>query len=335
MVRGLMLALALIAAPLLAESAQAEIPAAGQTAAMGRGVNIIGYDPLWRDPARARFQERHMQVIREGGFSTVRINLHAFDHMDAQHRLSPQFLATLDRMIHAALAVNLTVILDEHDFIPCGQDAAACRPRLMAFWEQISERYKGASDPVVFEILNEPNQAMNEPWNDVLAETLAIIRRTNPTRNVIVGPAFWNNIDWLDRLRLPKNDRHLIVTVHYYLPMEFTHQGASWTPQFKQLGVRWGSDAERATLRRHFEAVHAWSKANDRPILLGEFGAYDRAPLDSRIAYTTAVAREAERHGWAWTYWQFDSDFIAYHIEQDRWNEPIYRALIPEAPALR
>ena len=43
------------------------------------------------------------------------------------------------------------------------------------------------------------------------------------------------------------------------------------------------------------------------------------------------MARAAEKRGWAWTYWQFDSNFIVYDIDKDAWNEPIYRALVPPA----
>jgi endoglucanase len=164
----------------------------------------------------------------------------------------------------------------------------------------------------------------------MLAEALAIIRQTNPTRNVIVGPAFWNNVEWLDKLVLPRQDRHLIVTVHYYLPMAFTHQGAPWTPAYAKLsGNTWGTPADLATLEKDFDAVQAWARRNDRPILLGEFGAYDKAPMESRVKYTAAVARAAEQRGWAWAYWQFDRDFIVYDLDKDQWVEPIRGALIP------
>ncbi len=51
--------------------------------------------------------------------------------------------------------------------------------------------------------------------------------------------------------------------------------------------------------------------------------------MASRVAYTAAAAREAEARGWAWAYWQFDSDFIAYDIKKDAWVEPIHGALVP------
>ncbi|MES1156220.1 MAG: cellulase family glycosylhydrolase, partial [Alphaproteobacteria bacterium] len=221
------------------------------------------------------------------------------------------------------------IILDEHDYGVCGDNPTACRAKLGAFWSQVSAHYANSPPNVMFELLNEPNHAMDVQWNSVLADMLAIVRQTNPTRNVVIGPVFWNNIDYLDRLQLPENDRHIIVTVHYYIPMEFTHQGASWVPQYTQLGVTWGSDADRATLRTNFDHVKAWADAHHRPILLGEFGAYDKGPIDSRVAYTSAVAREAEAHGFAWAYWQFDSDFVVWDMANDRWNAPIHDALIP------
>jgi endoglucanase len=311
-------------------AAAREISARDQVRGMTRGINVLGYDPIWKDPAKARFQMRHFKTIKDGGFDAVRINLHAFSHMDAANQLDPAWLKTLDQVVQAALAQKLTVILDEHNFGDCGSDPAACKPKLVAFWQQIGERYKDAPDEVVFELLNEPNKALTDDlWNSWIAELLPVVRATNPTRNVVVGPAFWNNISHLEQLKLPEGDRHLIATVHYYLPMEFTHQGASWNPDTSKTGVTWGTPAERQRMKADFDQVQAWAKAHDRPMLLGEFGAYDKGDMASRAAYTAAAAREAAARGWAWSYWQFDSDFIAYDIKADTWVEPIHGALVP------
>ncbi|MBO9543765.1 glycoside hydrolase family 5 protein [Caulobacter sp.] len=326
------LAMGALAAALLALPAAArEISPEAQVAAMKRGVNIIGYDPLWKDPAKARFQlDRHFKTIKVGGFDTVRVNLQAFAHMDAEGRLDPQWLATLDKVVKEALAAKLTVILDEHDFDVCEKDPAACKPKLTAFWKQIAERYRTAPDGVVFELLNEPSRQLDPLWNDWVVDLLATVRASNPTRNVIVGPPQWNSFRRLADLKLPKADRHLIVTFHYYDPFPFTHQGASWASPVPPVGVSWGTVEEHARIDKDFDTVVAWAKAEGRPVLLGEFGAYDKGPIDSRIAYTQAVARSAERHGFAWAYWQFDSDFVVYDIKADAWNAPIHDALISQ-----
>jgi endoglucanase len=149
---------------------------------------------------------------------------------------------------------------------------------------------------------------------------------------VVVGPTSWNSYKELPTLRLPE-DRNLLVTFHYYEPFHFTHQGATWAgPEVLHLhGVTWGSDADRAKLRSDFDSVRAWSAANDRPILLGEFGAYDMSgsPMDLRVTYTQAVRSEAERHGFGWAYWQFEGNFIVWDMARQQWVEPIRKALIP------
>jgi endoglucanase len=302
-----------------------------QIKSMGRGVNILGYDPLWRNPANARFKDRHFAIIHDGGFQTVRVNLQAFRHMNAQNELAPTWFTTLDWVIKTALANHLNVIVDEHDYNPMSTDLAGNKPKLLAFWQQVGERYKDQPNSVIFEMLNEPHEQLDAPaWNALLKECLAVIRQTNPTRNVIIGPASWNSIHFLSKLELPADDPHLIATVHYYVPMEFTHQGAKWSPATANLsGITWGTDAEKKAVETDFNSVQKWSQTNHRPILLGEFGSYDHGDMDSRAKYTAHVARTAESLNWAWAYWQFDSDFIVYDIPKDDWVHPIWKALIP------
>ena len=309
----------------------APIDAFAQKDAMGRGVAVLSEDPGWSDPAKARFTPRHFKLIHDAGFNTVRMVLTSFNHMDASLTLDPKWLARLDTMVEAALAQNLTVILDEHDYEICGKDPVICKTKLDAFWSQVGPRYKDAPNKLVFEMLNEPHGAMtSEMWNAQLRETLGVIRASNPARNVIVGPTNWNGIEDLSKLDLP-DDPHLIVTVHYYHPFHFTHQGTTWNgPEIQALhDIHWGSDADYALLDQELDGVKAWGDAHHRPIFLGEFGAYETGTLPDRVKWTNAVARAAEAHGFSWAYWQFDKDFIVYNINEDHWVEPILHALIP------
>ena len=68
---GAALATALLASPAGAETPRLEPHSARAFAVnqrLGRSVNIIGYDPIWQDRAKARFQERHFARIKEAGF---------------------------------------------------------------------------------------------------------------------------------------------------------------------------------------------------------------------------------------------------------------------------
>jgi len=192
-------------------------------------------------------------------------------------------------------------------------------------------RYKDQPAGVYFELLNEPQAKLTEArWNAAIPTLLKTVRKTNPTRPVIVGPGQWNAIRALDKLELPRDDRRLIVTVHCYDPFQFTHQGASWVKGADQWkGRKWtGSEEEQAVLRKQFDKAAAWAKEHNRPVFLGEFGAYSAADMESRARWTRFMVREAERHGFSWAYWEFCSGFGAYDPKADAWREPLKTALV-------
>jgi endoglucanase len=82
-------------------------------------------------------------------------------------------------------------------------------------------------------------------------------------------------------------------------------------------------------MRDEFDQAAKWSKEHKRPIYLGEFGAYEKADLESRVRWTTAIVREAEKRGFSWAYWEFGASFGAYDRQQGEWREPLLKALQP------
>ena len=308
------------------------VSAQDQCLKLGRGVNILGYDKaFWQDYEKGRFKESYFKMIKDAGFSTVRINLNPFTQMDSQNKINPGWLETLDWVVTKGLDANLMIILDLHEYTTMADNPEAKKEMFLSFWKQIAPRYKDKSANVVFELLNEPNQKLTvEMWNSFLAEAVKIIRESNPERTLIIGPGNWNGIESLNTLKLPENDRNIIVTVHFYHPMRFTHQGAAWAGEYKNLsGIKWtATPDEKEEVKSKLKVASDWSLKNDRPIFLGEFGAYDKGDMDSRARYTAFVARTAEKLGFSWAYWQFDSDFIVYNIDKECWVEPILGALM-------
>jgi endoglucanase len=305
-----------------------------QNRLIGRGVNILGYDPIWRSRDQARFQAKHFALIKQAGFNSVRVNLHPFAYMNPTNywRLSDSWIQALNWTLVQANKQGLTTILDLHEYGALADDPGTNEIKFISFWKQMAQRYRLAPANVMYELLNEPNGKLTpQLWNDYLQAGLAVIREKDPYRTVIVGPAFWNSIGHLPELELP-DDPNLIVTVHYYEPMDFTHQGASWAKREGKVGVTWdGTKEQLDKIDRDFDKANTWAKEHHRAIFLGEFGAYDKAPMDSRARYTAAVARAAEKRGWSWAYWQFDSDFVVYDMTHDAWVRPILEALIPPA----
>lgn len=170
-------------------------------------------------------------------------------HADATapYTLDPVFMTRLDQIITMAIETNgIKVILDQHHYDDFQADPVAQRPRALAMWQQIATRYANFNETFLyFEIQNEPHGAFNQNpslLNDYLNASLAVIRTTNPTRKVLVGPNQWNGMGGLDKLILP-NDPNLILTMHYYSPGDFTHQGAEWIVGAAAAGsVEWNPD---------------------------------------------------------------------------------------------
>jgi len=283
-------------------------------------------------------QEEYFDLIKEAGFDFVRLPVNwkahttrtGYDDGDVSYTIEPAFFARVDEVIGWALKQNLTVILDFHNYedlmtVPNGE-------QFWFLWEQIAEHYKGFPNSVLFELVNEPHGELNEArWNIILSGGLEIIRRTSPTRDVVIGPVNWNAYDSLSTLDMP-NDEHLIVTFHYYLPFQFTHQGAEWVDGSSPwLGITWdATDEQKADITRNFDSVSDWARRHGNVrILLGEFGAYSKAPQDSRVRWTTFVREQAEAHGFAWAYWEFGAGFGVYDPTAKAWREDLLKALIP------
>ena len=127
---------------------------------------------------------------------------------------------------------------------------------------------------------------------------------------------------------LPVGDQYLLVTVHFYDPFHFTHQGAEWAEGSQAwLGTTWGTDADKKAVTDAFDKAAAWGAEHHRPIYLGEFGAYSKSPIEGRAQWAAFVARAAESHGMPWTYWEFCSGFGAYDPVAKQWRLPLLEAL--------
>jgi endoglucanase len=316
----------------MAQSARGPDDAAAFAAVehMGRGVNILGYDGVWEGGEDAPFRIRDLALIHKAGFGHVRINFFGFRYMDAQDQLDPAVLARLDKVIDLATENGLIPILDQHDNQLCQETPERCRAKLTAFWRQIAARYSGKQPQMIYEILNEPGGQMSgATWNDTLRAALAAIRARDPKRIVIAAALNAGDAHDIDKLELPSDDRRLIVTVHYYEPMMFTHQGAPWSPQLAALhNVDWGSDAAKAKVVSDFAIARDWGVKHARPMYLGEFGVYDKAPPAARAAWVHYVAATATSFGWSWAYWQFDHDFALFDSLTHSWNQPLLEALM-------
>ena len=278
-------------------------------------------------------KEEYFALIKNAGFTAVRFPIRFSNHAaaEAPYTIDDGFFERVDWAVNNALDQGLAVIVDMHHYLEIFEKPYEHKERFLALWKQIAERYQDYSPEVYFELLNEPNsQLTTEIWGQFAAEAVTVIRESNPTRPIIIGPGEWNSATQLQYF-IPPQDANIIITVHYYLPFHFTHQGADWASGSEAwMGTKWdGSSTLRRIMRQDLSLAAIWAKENNRPIFLGEFGAYSKADIDSRALWTDSVARTAEELGITWSYWEFCAGFGVYDPAAKQWNEAILDALIP------
>jgi len=278
-------------------------------------------------------QEEYFPLIKNAGFTAVRIPIRFSNHAaaEAPYAIDAVFLARVDWAVNNALDQGLVAIVDMHHYVEIFEQPLAHKERFLGIWKQLAEHYQDYSPDLYFELLNEPNgQLTTALWGQFATEAIDIVRQTNPTRPIIIGPGEWNSAAQLQFFTAPE-DANLIITFHYYLPFHFTHQGAEWADGSDAwLGTQWnGSDALRLSMRADLRVAAMWGQEHNRPIFLGEFGAYSKADMTSRALWTDSVVCTAEELGITWAYWEFCSGFGVYDAAAGRWNQPILEALIP------
>ncbi len=303
---------------------------------LGRGINMGNMfeaptETEWGNPYRTDYFQR----IASLGFQHVRIPIRWDTPQRAQqvppYTLDPGFLTRIKQVIDDAHRQGLYVIINMHHHEELFTKPEQTRPRFLAQWEQIAAFFKDYDDKLLFEVLNEPNgQLTPELWNDYFAAALAGIRKTNPTRAVVMGLALYGGLGGVPYLKLPADPR-LIVSVHYYNPFRFTHQGAEWIGQDAQgwLGTTWRDlGYERDEVKQEFEVLIQFGKKHQVPIHVGEFGAYSKADLASRQRWTTFLARWFEEQGFSWAYWEFSAGFGIFNPTTNQYLQPLVDALL-------
>lgn len=304
---------------------------------LGRGVNMgNALDAPEEGAWGFTLEEKYFQAAKDAGFDSVRIPVRWSAHAmnEPPYTIDPNFFKRVDWAVDCALSRNLPVMLNVHHYLELFSDPANHKERFLALWQQIAEHYKDYPETLILEPLNEPQGKVGvSEWNALLKQAIAVIRKYNPDRIIVIGPAWSNTIANLKSLEIPKDDRKIIVSIHYYEPMPFTHQGAHWVTDRDSnawMGTKWtGSESEKKAVTRMFDIAAEWAKQNNRPMNLGEFGSFNKADMDSRACYTKFIANAAIERGFSFHYWQFDSDFAVYDTEKKTWIKPLLEAIIP------
>ncbi|MEO6097232.1 MAG: glycoside hydrolase family 5 protein [Fibrobacteria bacterium] len=314
--------------------AQRDFPSAKDlNGRLGKGINLgNALDAPKEGEWGVVLKPEYFRRVADSGFTTVRLPVRWSAHALA---ISPYTIDSvfMDRVIWAvnqALDNKLHVVMDIHHYDEIYANPASERKKFLALWKQIAERFAGYPADLLFEILNEPRAKLDaETWNVFLAEAIETIRVSNPKRTLVVGTSPWGGLSGLSGLKLP-SDTNLIITVHYYDPHPFTHQGVTFEAGADAwLGTSWrATPIERLTMDNDIELIRKWAVENNRAIFMGEFGSNLKADSISRELWTHYIVRRFDSCGFSWALWNYASDFGIVQDTTEKWYGYLANALL-------
>jgi endoglucanase len=348
-----------------------------------RGVNLshwlsqcFGWSP------RATFiTEDDIRYIASLGYDHVRIPIDEKELWGADGRPSEEAFDYLTRALDWCDRHGLRAVVDLHTVRAHHFNAAnegghntlwrdpAAQENFLRLWTDVGARLgRYPVDKVAYEILNEAVAEDPADWNRLLARAVASIRAREPRRVLVIGSNMWQIASTFPQLEVPANDPNLILSVHTYSPLIFTHYKAGWTPlrsytgpvhypgpPLSQSDLKAYSDralpAVAAQLRdarddygperllRELAPAVARAKALSLQLYLGEFGCLPTVPRRDRLAYYADLVGVAEAQEMAWANWDYKGDFgiMGFDRQKMRTLQPdaeLVRALLGKARAV-
>ena len=343
-----------------------------------RGTNLSHWLSQSEERGEARkqhIQEDDFERLEQLGFDFVRIPIDEVQFWDEEGNKLPEAWELLTNALDLAQKHHLRAIVDLHiirshyfNAVNEGDKQAntlftseKAQDDLIGLWYQLSEALKGYSnDSVAYEFMNEPVADEHEQWNQLVAKVHAALRKVEPQRTLVIGSNKWQGYETMKYLRVPENDKNIILSFHYYNPMLLTHYGAWWTPlgQYKGKvnypGILVSKEDYEAApdslrpllkpfttqewnvekIKADFKDAIEVAKKYNLQLFCGEWGVYE--PVDRELAYkwTKDMLSVFDEFDIAWTTWCYDADFGFWDQQKNDYKDKPLVDLLMSAEGL-
>ena len=312
-----------------------------------RGINISHWLSQSGDRGEKRatkFTREDVKFLAECGYDHLRIPIDEEQMFDEQLNPEQEAFSLLHNAIGWCKEFNLKVVVDLHilrshhfnaESKPLFTEQAA-QDQFYDCWRKISaELKKYPRSLVAYELMNEPVADDPEQWNTIVNNCLEVVRKLEPKRTIIIGSNRWQAYDQVKNLRVPEQDKNIIISFHFYNPFPLTHYRASWTEQKEnpldvyypgyivkkedveklspELQKRWGwlarSYNDINTLEKQILQALDAATAMGRKLYLGEFGCLRGAGEENRLRWFRDVVSLCEKYGIAYASWDYKGSF--------------------------
>lgn len=297
---------------------------------MGRGINVSGMDAGW--PREMFLEKETFENISSKGFDFIRLPANLCCMLDGNGLLNESAAYNLDKTLKYALDSGLSVILELHGWQTLNSDPTADNiETLVSVWKQIAERYRDYPDGLMLEILNEPDNRSGKMtktrWNYIQNKVTAAIREIDEDRIIVLASRNLNVSSTLKDLFIKHRDPYLIIDVHNYSPMEFTHQVAEWIGGYEK-AVPYTADVAKA-FAEAVEIAAEYEQKHGTKVVVGEIGVYLKQVDEKEVnAFLTDAVNCLKENNLPYAYWEYCAGFGAYDLEAGQWKAYVTDALL-------
>ncbi|NLR90799.1 cellulase family glycosylhydrolase [Flammeovirga agarivorans] len=286
---------------------------------MGRGINLGNtLDAPYEGEWALKAEEYYFDDYKSAGFQSVRIPVTWHNHVSEStpYTVDKEFMDRVEQVVDWALSRGFMVILNCHHEDWLKEDYSSANiARYEKIWEQIVQRFKDKSEKLVFEPFNEPRTLEKSltisQAADANKRALHIIRKENPTRNVVISGTGWSAIKDLLEANFP-NDEYIIGYYHTYDPWPFSSA---------QENIKWGSEEDREYIAQEFQKVKNWSTQKGIPVIMSEFGSVHQTDYNSRMIHYATYVEEALTRGISFMAWDDGGMFEIYKRKDRAWHD--------------
>ncbi len=310
-----------------------------------RGTNLAH----WLSQSRQRGAEREKFItkqdirdIAEMGFDHVRLPIDEEQMWDENGNRHDDAFQIMVNCIDWSIENNMRVIVDLHilrshhfnaEEKPLWTDPAE-QEKFYDLWRDLSKTLiKYPNSLVAYELMNEAVADEPELWNNLVANAVKAIREIEPGRTIVIGSNKWQQVQTFDFLKIPENDKNILLSFHFYEPFLLTHYNASWTglkgytgpvhypgtiltqEEFDELPAEM-QDISKNWVNKKFNnawILEQWQKPIQKakkmglPLYCGEFGIITGPPKKEMLNWYSDMINLFEETGIGYANWNYKS----------------------------
>jgi endoglucanase len=326
-----------------------------------RGVNLshwLSQNFGW-SPKATFITEQDIKFIDSIGYDHVRIPIDEPELWDTTGKPMDESFAYLTGCLNWCAKYNLRAVVDlhiirSHYFNAINEGGTNslwtdtnAQNTFLLLWRDLSVRLKQYPvSMVAYELMNEPVAENPEDWNKLIEKAVKALRALEAQRVLLIGSNMWQTPGTFPQLKIPAGDPNIILSMHTYSPIFFTHHLADWVPSKLYKGpVHYPgqivSDADYDAFVIKYPAQvqvlknskDVWNKQKLAEELLpavkraqelglqlycGEFGCLPHGDRNERLAYYRDLISVFDESQIAYCNWEYKGDFGIYTFDFEK-----------------